>query len=111
MSEFRHMPNSRLGGCAYRAARASERYQEFATRHSAPDLYRNLSICRLLIRLSSVVLGIPSMPAAPFRPATRPMLFCRAASINSFSRLMSDEERPGEPDDGTAPSESSHSSS
>src|SRR5580658_5842707 len=86
-------------------------YQECAAKQSAPDLYRNLSICRLLILLSSVVLGIPSRPAAPFGPATRPILFSRAVSINSRSRLMRDEEMPIDLNDGTASPELSHSSS
>src|SRR5580698_2256138 len=83
-------------------------YRECTTKQSAPDLYRNLSICRLLILLSSVVLGTPSRPAAPFGPATRPILYARAVSISSRSRLIRDEESPIDSDDATASPELSH---
>src|SRR5258706_297576 len=51
--------------------------------------YRRLSffILSCLIFRSSVDRGIPSLAAAPFGPATFPLLSARAASMSSFSYL------------------------
>src|SRR5215475_3505423 len=57
------------------------------------DLNWCLSMPRVRIFVSSVERGIPSFAAAPDGPATRPRLSRRAASIRSFSRLLSNRVR------------------
>src|SRR5258708_25166751 len=57
------------------------------------DLKRCLLILRLLILDSSVDRGIPSLPAAPVGPETRPRLSANADSIISRSRSTSEAAR------------------
>jgi hypothetical protein len=79
-----------------RSARKDRRYTDAITLKHSKMLdfgelkegpYRMLYffILSCLIFISSVDRGIPSLAAAPFGPATFPLLSARAASISSFS--------------------------
>lgn len=74
---------------------------------------RHISVFVNLEALDSAFQGSPRHTEDPRRAITaptRPMLFCKAASISSFSRIISDEERSPDSDDSTgAEPASSHS--